>query len=191
MEMLDKQLMQNWMQYAHKSKDPPDLNTSLAFLDYQRNVMPMTRLIPSAMEKTPKLKDLRDQPRRSVLELQETASSTSRQVSCIICASNHALFSCTEFKRISVQDRWSKVKQHKLCFNCLTKEHNSNSCIIKGRCWQCGATHRTLLHNDSNGTTSISASRTSPPPSAFASSDRSTTSTSTESTVAIVHPPKR
>ena len=101
-EMLDKQLMQNWMQYAHKSKDPPDLNTFLAFLDYQCAVMSMNRLIPSAMEKTPKLKHPRDQPRRSALKLQETASSTSCQVSCIICASNHALFSCTEFKRFSV-----------------------------------------------------------------------------------------
>ena len=114
MEMLDKQLMQNWMQYTHKSKDPPDLNTFLAFLDYQCTIMPMNRLIASAMEKTPKLKHPRDQPRRFALKLQETASSTYRQVSCVTCACNHALFSCTKFKRFSVQDRWSKVKQHKL-----------------------------------------------------------------------------
>ena len=73
MEMLDKQLMQNWMQYAHKLKDPPDLNTFLAFLDYQCIVTPRNWLIPSIMEKTPKLYHPKDQPHRSALKLQETA----------------------------------------------------------------------------------------------------------------------
>ena len=138
-----------------------------------------------------KLKHPRDQPRRSALKLQETASSTSRQVCCIICSCNNTLISCRKFKRLSIQDRWSKVKQHKLCFIFLTKGHNSNKCFSRGRCWQCGATHHNLLLNDSNRTTSICASRMSPPSSASASSDRSTISTSTEPTVVIVHPPKQ
>ena len=80
---------------------------------------------------------------------------------------------------MSVHDRWTKVKFHYLCFNCLSKGHSFSSCSSKGCCKICKSSHHTLLHKQLISTDcSLSLSST-------ASSEPSTP----EPTIGIVHRP--
>lgn len=75
-------------------------------------------------------------------------ASTERSL-CLICSGNHAQFQCPEFKRKSVDERKKLVMQHRLCFNCLGKDHMTKVCSWKGTCRKCNQRHHSLLHWDS------------------------------------------
>ena len=111
-------------------------------------------------------------PKRSALRLQENLKK-SHKVNCILCSSDHALFLCPEYKEMSVQDRWSKVKSHHLFFNCLSKGHSVRNCSSKGRCKKCNSSHHSLLHKELVSTNNLPSSS-------------SASSTSSELSVAIV-----
>lgn len=65
--------------------------------------------------------------------------------SCVLCKENHFAFQCKGFLSLSVPERWEKVKQYKLCSNCLRKGHFSRQC--RGYpCKICKLRHNNLLH---------------------------------------------
>jgi len=81
MDVLDKTLMNNWMQYVLKLKDPPDLDTFLSFLHYQRTVVPLSRHTAAAPDKS--LRSKIPPSKKTALKLQETSRSSSK-VGCVI-----------------------------------------------------------------------------------------------------------
>ena len=68
---------------------------------------------------------------------------------CIICGGNHKVFECTNFKSMSLQDKWSEVKKYKLCHNCLRQGHLTGECRASS-CRHCRENHSTLLHNSNS-----------------------------------------
>lgn len=73
----------------------------------------------------------------------EVQSTT--EIKCILCAENHELPECVKFRNKSSDDKWDFIKENKLCFKCMMKNHSRYQCRAK-RCDKCRASHHTLLH---------------------------------------------
>ncbi|KAJ8981408.1 hypothetical protein NQ317_010347 [Molorchus minor] len=66
---------------------------------------------------------------------------------CRLCKENHLLFQCPNFLKMPTNKRYSVVKTHHLCTNCLKSSHKTSDC--KGiSCKKCHKRHHTLLHFD-------------------------------------------
>ncbi|XP_058817812.1 uncharacterized protein LOC131681118 [Topomyia yanbarensis] len=71
---------------------------------------------------------------------------TSKE-SCYGCNGDHTIYKCDEFKKLSVSERYSKVKQSGLCFNCLRRGHRTVDCNSEQSCKTCGRKHHSLFHD--------------------------------------------
>lgn len=81
--------------------------------------------------------------------------------SCVICSGgNHFHHKCHVLHSKSPSERSALVKQQRLCFNCLSKDHPVKKCLSKSTCRKCGKRHHTLLHFDEK----FSSRSSSPPP---------------------------
>jgi hypothetical protein len=68
---------------------------------------------------------------------------------CLFCKkSYHRVPQCQEFKKASVEDRWSWVKRQRCCFGCLNYGHSAKECKLKKICGidGCEISHHQLLH---------------------------------------------
>lgn len=79
---------------------------------------------------------------------------------CQCCKGPHYIQSCSEFLRLSIDDRSKKAMALKLCVNCLRFGHYSKVCR-NSTCRKCHRKHHTLLHAE-NGTNSNSSPSDSP-----------------------------
>ncbi|XP_055613353.1 uncharacterized protein LOC129759843 [Uranotaenia lowii] len=83
----------------------------------------------------------------SILTKFTSAVTTSKPpILCDFCGKRHLNFTCSEFKTLSIQSRLSKVRNLKMCFNCLRREHRSINCYSNKTCVKCQRRHHTLLH---------------------------------------------
>lgn len=64
---------------------------------------------------------------------------------CLICKDIHPLWSCTQFRGLSVQERITALKKTTLCQNCFRDGHNADTCV-SSTCRVCHKKHHTLLH---------------------------------------------
>ncbi|KAM7341709.1 uncharacterized protein ACRADG_000323 [Cochliomyia hominivorax] len=122
-------------------------------------------------------------PPRRLQITRPSETSTDRQLAprrpnwdCRICKKNHPLRKCYKFKRMSVQQRRTIVRQHKYCYNCLAHSHRVYRCKSRERCKICVDNHHTLLHynvdkrqtnrkkdkTNANKSSNISSSKNSP-----------------------------
>ena len=67
---------------------------------------------------------------------------------CPVCDNDHLLKDCNQFKDMSVDRRVAIVKDNRLCYRCLNKEHLSPDCKRNEPCGNgdCGRLHHPLLH---------------------------------------------
>ena len=137
--------VKQWKQYIYEETVPPSTELFFSFLDRQRKSAPDGRLsqLKQSKSKGPV------PSKRSVLKLQEAGSTTESRDKCTFCSQTHAIYMCTGFKDLAVPARLEQVRQKKLCFNCLAKNHSASQCPSKKRCKRCQARHHTLLHKDS------------------------------------------
>jgi hypothetical protein len=78
---------------------------------------------------------------------------TSTESSCPVCNEHHAIYSCTAFLNLDIIDinnRIKKIKELKLCLNCLKGGHYTATCK-SGYCKQCKGKHNSLLHLQKKG----------------------------------------
>ena len=68
------------------------------------------------------------------------------QVTCLKCNGKHALIKCTDYVKLSADDRHGFVKSKGLRFRCLRSVHLSALCTTKLNCKECNGRHHTLLH---------------------------------------------
>lgn len=66
---------------------------------------------------------------------------------CAFCKENHFIGICEEFIKLSVGERAEKIKNLKLCLNCLKAGHFSKFCRT-AHCKKCNRKHNVLLHAD-------------------------------------------
>ncbi|XP_039502221.1 uncharacterized protein LOC120458585 isoform X2 [Drosophila santomea] len=92
------------------------------------------------------------EPRRRLLHASvdhnECDQQDDRHGGCPIYGGQHGILNCREFIGASPQKRWSNVKRHRLCFNCLRSGHTARSCYTQGECQinGCRREHHRLLH---------------------------------------------
>lgn len=68
---------------------------------------------------------------------------------CHFCkVSDHTMYNCKSFSKLSVDKRIEEVKRLRLCLNCLRKNHLVKDCVAQ-RCKKCGKKHNTILHLES------------------------------------------
>lgn len=84
----------------------------------------------------------------SVSSVEKSSGShrSSDASKCNFCSGEHSNYKCPLFLKLSVQDRFSKVRDLKLCFNCLRPGHGANDCSVSHRCKVCSKLHHSNLH---------------------------------------------
>ncbi|XP_065941558.1 uncharacterized protein [Magallana gigas] len=67
---------------------------------------------------------------------------------CQMCQGQHGIWSCEQFKKLEVSQKWNFVRQSKLCFRCLGSGHLGKTCRRSRPCGidHCTETHHRLLH---------------------------------------------
>ena len=86
---------------------------------------------------------------------QETVHTEQK---CSYCdSSGHFIGDCKGFLRISLQDRYSFLRNKGLCYGCLKKGHLTKNCRGRLKCSICGRRHPTALHDPSRAQVSPNA----------------------------------
>ena len=78
-----------------------------------------------------------------------TTGGENTQLKCRLCKGSHGLWSCPQFKKLPVQERWEKIKSTlHVCFWCLASGHRMEDCKFDRPCGidGCMVMHHRLLH---------------------------------------------
>lgn len=81
---------------------------------------------------------------------------SNKSMECLYCKKMHSIYRCSEYIDLTPAQRMDKIKQLKLCENCL-REHSVNDCPSKVLCTICKKKHHHTLHIDSIANSSSSA----------------------------------
>ncbi|XP_058839551.1 uncharacterized protein LOC131695040 [Topomyia yanbarensis] len=76
------------------------------------------------------------------------AATTSTEITCELCGGDHPNFKCSAFKNMSIAQRLAKVREVRVCFNCLRKGHMIRACPSQRTCAKCNQKHHSMLHQD-------------------------------------------
>lgn len=79
---------------------------------------------------------------------QNTNNFKPKEKQCPMCKQDHNLFMCEVFRNASIEVRNAKVREAKLCLNCLRPGHPTQKCRCFTNCKYCRQRHNTLLHTD-------------------------------------------
>ncbi|UYV67959.1 hypothetical protein LAZ67_5002631, partial [Cordylochernes scorpioides] len=74
------------------------------------------------------------------------SSIDSRVKSCVLCKGEHFLLKCPKFNGMMLPERWTFVKDNRLCYICLRSNHRVSSCVFTQNCKSCNKRHHTFLH---------------------------------------------
>ncbi|KAJ8950955.1 hypothetical protein NQ318_008396, partial [Aromia moschata] len=99
---------------------------------------------------------------------------TASGVACNFCKGNHYIFACKQFLELDKPTRLTKLKNKRLCTNCLRHGHSNLECRSSG-CKICNKRHNSLLHIERQNNASVSnnsGKNTSPKKSASTSSSQ-------------------
>ena len=126
---LDEATRLKWMEYSNDSKTTPPHEELLKFLDSQA------------------------QHHESVSSERKPQTTTHRSYaavvedSCAVCGrENHPLAGCSQFQRMTREERWDIVKREARCKNCLKVGHRASRCRAPPMCKRCNKYHHALLH---------------------------------------------
>lgn len=89
------------------------------------------------------------------------ATTSQNPPKCLFCQNDHQLHYCFSFKKKSVAIRRKFAAINRLCFRCLKSGHSTNSCYLKLTCKMCRSNHNTLLHFETEQSTSIEVKNSS------------------------------
>ena len=101
----------------------------------------------------PNFKSTTTQPQRQ----SQPPKPVSQNVNlCVICGDAHRIYSCEEFRKLTVDQRWQEARNHNLCGNCLQPYHQLRECKSLSSCRECGKRHHTLLHRKETACNNLS-----------------------------------
>lgn len=66
---------------------------------------------------------------------------------CSFCSKEHHTSGCSEFSKLTVNNRLKQIKEKRLCIKCLPSGHFIRECR-SSLCRKCGNKHHILLHID-------------------------------------------
>ena len=131
-----------WEKQVSKSADPPTFVQLSLFITERIDFLETTSL--------PKLSKSKTSENRSI------SSHATFTDKCVFCTDAHFITRCNAFKAKTANERKIFVEKRKLCFNCLGF-HPISNCRSDRRCIICNRQHHTLLHEDTNTSSHVSA----------------------------------
>ncbi|KOX81096.1 hypothetical protein WN51_10021 [Melipona quadrifasciata] len=139
---LDAQTRREWRRHATETDRPKTLSDLTDFLEHQYRFLATDR---QAREVAPSA------PRGFVAqrERKPAAILNANEVRCPLCSDNHSLSRCETFNKLAIEPRRERVRELRLCFNCLRPGHGVKRCTSSA-CQVCRAKHHTLLHRRTN-----------------------------------------
>ncbi|KAL0881931.1 hypothetical protein ABMA27_001690 [Loxostege sticticalis] len=157
---LDSVSNREWETFRNTLKELPTLKE---FTDFLKNRSDLLETMEESYSKR-RHSDVTNTRQKSMV-VRSRSSLTNETYICPLCKDNHAIY----------QMRIKKVKDLKLCSNCLRQGHNLSACKL-GPCRICNKLHNSLLHLQNATTSTQSAagtvvlcaapsSSTPPPPS--------------------------
>ena len=112
-----------------------------------------SKLTANSLHISEEIQDEKDQELKSnsnsiVSSSKKTTESV--EFKCWLCGNNHRLKECRRFISKSVSDRTQFIKEHKLCWNCLSKKYTVKEYKSKFSCSKdsCNKQHHTLIQED-------------------------------------------
>lgn len=142
---LDDHTRQLW-ERTQKHGELPDYDQTLLFLKNECQILDRCnnfRVVGSTKEPTTKPSN----PKPSLKSHISTSAKSSNN--CLICGEDHRHFECSKFHAMNISERIAKVKELKICFNCLRSGHRVVDCSTKKTCSNCHKKHHSLLHEES------------------------------------------
>lgn len=131
-EKLDNETSKKWQEYKLKFEVP-------SFEDFKKFIENRAQLLENT-EINSKMSS------KQVLKYkQSTKSFAISYKKCSFCEESHNIYSCPKFLKLTPVARFQRVKELKLCVNCLRMNHSPKDCKA-GSCKECQAKHNTLLH---------------------------------------------
>lgn len=145
-----------WAKHSTTIQPSPSMEDFSAWLSQVARIVSLMPPPPSTPSPSPSLRQRQQssssQPRR-ILHVHNNEGSLENQstLRCYQCQDKHFITKCSAFDRLSVNDRWQKVKTFRLCFSCLRKGHSTANCRNKKRCGinDCPKFHHSCLHETS------------------------------------------
>lgn len=133
---LDNDSKVAWEQYLGGSKEVPNLERIMKFLDLRARILDETSK-PNVQKLT--------KERVRTAHIETSKSNDKPFEACSYCNGKHFIYFCQNFRAISAESRNQFVNEKKLCFNCLNT-HMVVDCKSKFTCRSCKKKHNTLLH---------------------------------------------
>lgn len=148
-EKLTPILKYRYYDYSARNNDDPELVKIKKFLEYEADLC--GNFAPP--ETLKKRNTYSRHPVHAAREEEEedghtvATSTEARKKFCMHCKGEHWVTECKEFKEASPKERWEIAKKRSLCFRCLRRRHQKDTC--KGpSCKKCKRSHHTMLHMD-------------------------------------------
>ncbi len=146
----DEELSKEWARHLGSLDKIPDMKQLLDFIRPLSHNLP-AKTKPASNHHHATKTTIKKEDTSSNSSFKNAAafsgSSTNNSKNCALCkGSNHSLARYQVFLDSDINQRWSLIKQHKYCANCLHQSHQVNSCASSFTCRECKARHNTLLH---------------------------------------------
>ena len=143
-----------WEQHVKKVKGVSPIDDLILFISEHAETLPATTAsTPSPAhptEKKPPKRPEKTQDNRHRPSVNAVTQPTNYKWDCILCKpEKHPLYMCSKWLGFSLQQRLSQIQSRKLCSNCLSVGHTTDSCKSTYRCRDCGLNHHTTIHQSS------------------------------------------
>lgn len=140
---LDRETRESWEASIEK-KQLPRYQETMNFLKKRCNILERCEAAATASSAGESTAPKTQQTTNSTERI-ASAATTANALKCELCGGSHANFKCASFRGMSVAERWAKIRNERMCFNCLRKGHRVESCPLERTC-KCGQKHNSLLH---------------------------------------------
>ena len=145
MPLIETRMPKSWkLEWARKKTESSEVtfNDLIAFLELEVEVQEVAERDFSSVS-TKKREEINKQEDKYEVNVgTATALYVKPTVKCTFCGDSHRPSECNT--QMTVQDRFSKVRDAKACFRCALPGHRVASCRWKKRC-HCGRNHITQL----------------------------------------------
>lgn len=146
---LDPVTSRNWEEYRNTLLKSPTLSQFCTFINNKADLLETIE----NNESLNKIIKTEHKPKSFLISTNNSANlnhennnhNLKNKFNCPLCFNNHLLYTCENFRKLPIETRIAKVKEFKVCFNCLRSGHLTKRCRLS-RCKYCKGRHNTLLH---------------------------------------------
>lgn len=153
---LDKETQARWS-HERPQRKIAELKPLMDFLENRAESMEGGVTVPSTVARPGQSSNRQNEQRLNQPNEQGAVGGTdqrnrAREVKCSMCGAEHQLFNCQTFRKLPLDERWKRVRQFRVCENCLRPKCTADRCKL-GPCKVCGHKHNGLLCGKANAPT--------------------------------------